>query len=151
MAGIIKNEQTFGQRLKELRGLRSQQEMKNIMGVSVASLRNYEAGIRFPDANKLAPLAMELNADLNWLVTGEALQSGGVDYDEKIFKRVSRRVFQELIETKLISDMTAEELADTIILINKTVMSKLGPKPVLTEGDLAGLPGVIRFVTHRGK
>lgn len=76
MAKPFKPAPGIGERLAKLRGELSREEFAVILGISFASIGNYERGNRKLDAELLELIAEKTGADLNWLITGSTRDSG---------------------------------------------------------------------------
>lgn len=61
----------IGRRLGELRGSASREEFAEAVGVSPATIGNYERGNRKPDAEFFAKVREATGASLDWLITGQ--------------------------------------------------------------------------------
>lgn len=59
-----------GARLRIIRGVRSQEEFAELLGVGRATLQRYEADQRTPDGDLMARLWMLFRADPLWVLTG---------------------------------------------------------------------------------
>ncbi len=62
----------IGERLKQLRGNATRDEMAARLGISRNTLARYEQGERLPDAAVLARVCAATGADAGWLLNGEA-------------------------------------------------------------------------------
>jgi transcriptional regulator with XRE-family HTH domain len=142
--------QTLGGRLLQVRGARTQAEFAKELGISVPTYANYESGRRLPQGDLLRLLNEQYNVDLNWLVTGEArTEPGYQEFNERIFKRITATVVRLLREKGLLDEMSPDEFASALVLINHTVMSTLGPDPQLKDVDLEDLEGVVTFIAKK--
>lgn len=61
----------IGQRLKEVRGRKSQAEFAEQLGVTHKSISNYEIGKRVPDVEFICKLMKDFGVDSTWLITGQ--------------------------------------------------------------------------------
>lgn len=59
------------ERLKEIRGERSQLEFAHDLGVYQQNINRYERGIAVPHADFLIRLALHEKVNLNWLLLGK--------------------------------------------------------------------------------
>lgn len=147
---MVKKDQellTLGARLASIRGRASKTDFAESLGITTVTLSKYEDDRGNPAADFLGRLALEYDVDLNWLISGREKCEGYVDFDDKIFRRIAARVFEELRNLKLYSEIKPSELSILLSVVNHTVMSKLGPQPELEESDLEGLGEVVRFMT----
>ncbi len=62
--------ETLGQRIREIRGNRSQQSFARLLGIFIATLKRYENGERTPDAELVRRLCQEADLDPVWLLWG---------------------------------------------------------------------------------
>jgi len=69
-----------GERVRGVRGSRSQQEFADHLGVSVSSVRRYESGERLPDAEFFLAVLLREGVGADWLLTGQGLRKRA-DYD----------------------------------------------------------------------
>lgn len=69
----------IGRRLGELRGSASREEFAELVGVSAATIGNYERGNRKPDADFFAKVHEATGASLDWLITGRQPVTIGKD------------------------------------------------------------------------
>jgi transcriptional regulator with XRE-family HTH domain len=63
--------ETFKERIKYLRGEKTQSEFAAIIGATKQKISNYEAGIIKPSFEILEQIAEKLNVNINWLLTGK--------------------------------------------------------------------------------
>ena len=63
------NLRAIGQRIKELRAQRTQEEFARLMGVSQAQLSKYELGQSAPPLGFLTGLAKEAGKSVDWILT----------------------------------------------------------------------------------
>lgn len=68
-AGV--NLRAIGQRIKELRGSRTQEDFARLMGVSQAQLSKYELGQSAPPLGFLTGLAKDTGRSVDWILTGK--------------------------------------------------------------------------------
>jgi transcriptional regulator with XRE-family HTH domain len=58
-------------RIKFLRGKRTQKEFGDIIGISKATVSKYESGITIPSSDILKKIASERNKPIEWLLRGD--------------------------------------------------------------------------------
>lgn len=83
----------IGARLKSLRGNATQQEFASMLGVGRVSIARYETGARVPDAEFLLALALRLDVDPIWLLSGHGAEPEQQDVltdDERDLLRLFR-------------------------------------------------------------
>jgi phage repressor protein C with HTH and peptisase S24 domain len=74
---------TIGERLKQVRGAMSQDEMAKALGVHKNTVANYEKGDRVPDAEYLMKVVEKIEGvDAGWLLTGKEPARKGVRVEE---------------------------------------------------------------------
>lgn len=64
---------TFEKRFRSLRGVLTQEEFAKRIGITKQKVSNYEKGIVKPNYEAFVLIAVNLNINLNWLVTGKGL------------------------------------------------------------------------------
>jgi transcriptional regulator with XRE-family HTH domain len=69
VAGV--NLDAIGQRIKDLRGSRTQEDFARLMGVSQAQLSKYELGQSAPPLGFLTGLAKDAGKSVDWILTGK--------------------------------------------------------------------------------
>ena len=62
---------SLGERLKALRGKRSQDEFSQLIEININTLRGYEQGSRSPNADTIVGICEKTNTSPNWLLFGE--------------------------------------------------------------------------------
>lgn len=72
LTGNVASMSLLKDRLKSLRGKRSQAEFAAEIGVSLATYSRYERGENTPDAEALMKIHEATNADISWLLMGNA-------------------------------------------------------------------------------
>jgi phage repressor protein C with HTH and peptisase S24 domain len=74
---------SLSERLKSIRGTRSQVEFASLMGVSAQAISQWENGKTEPSRENLEKLCEQENLNLDWLITGKISQA-----DENIAERL---------------------------------------------------------------
>ena len=80
IGGAVRGDtEKIGERLKQAREQLnlSQGPFASSIGVSINTISNWERGVAHPPADKLALIREKYGIDLNWLLTGEGLMTGG--------------------------------------------------------------------------
>ncbi len=72
---------SIGDRLRAIRGKRSQDEFANLLGISRKSLVRYEANERKPDVELITKLNLLYKVQPLWLLTGQLEAVGGEQLD----------------------------------------------------------------------
>jgi transcriptional regulator with XRE-family HTH domain len=67
----------LAERLRALRGSRTQAQVSEAWGIPVASIRRYEAGDHVPDAERVALICEREKVSADWLLMGHATQTIG--------------------------------------------------------------------------
>ena len=75
---------SIGERIKKIRGDLSRKEFMKRIGVSQASLTNYETKNMTPKGEVLQKICKEFGADLQWLLTGEESPEFRLSLDREI-------------------------------------------------------------------
>lgn len=66
----------IGERLKTIRGARSQQEFARLLRISKPALQNYEAGLRMPPGDALMKAAELSGTTVDWILCGRESGAG---------------------------------------------------------------------------
>jgi len=84
---VIKNENSFGDRLRTLRGDLSLMEFSKKIGVTQSSYHNWERGLKEPSYSVIKPICKICNCSPLWLLGIEektAAITKGIDLNHKI-------------------------------------------------------------------
>jgi len=93
----------IGDRLKKLRGNRSQEEVAKKIGISRARLSHYETGRSEPDSEILKKLAEFYNVTTDFLISGNSEIKIKADLSSKDEKDIAKRLEQ------IKKDLTSED------------------------------------------
>jgi transcriptional regulator with XRE-family HTH domain len=75
---------SIGQRIKQVRGDLSKTEFSKRIGISQASLSNYETKNKTPKGDVIQRICKEFGVDLQWLLTGQESPDFTLSMDRKI-------------------------------------------------------------------
>lgn len=91
----------------------TQQAFAKAVGVSLPTVNRVEKGHRFPDSELLIAIKQKFDADLNWLLTGEAItKTSTVNSGEKLETLIP--LFRRL--TQRLGDGPPEDITDFLAL-----------------------------------
>lgn len=100
-----------GERLKQIRGSKTQAEFAKFLGIGRTTLIRYEAGERRPDVELLVKLNMLYGIQPLWLLTGKFEATSGVQLSAR--ERALLDVFRHATEAgKAALEATAAALAE---------------------------------------
>lgn len=74
LIGVPMDIEKFVERLKELRGERTQADFAQLTGISLRALANYEQGERLPKVDVVAAICARMGASADWLLFGDDLR-----------------------------------------------------------------------------
>lgn len=120
----------FGQRLRAVRGGRTQAVFAATLGIDPKTLGLYERGERWPDLGLLIRIRLLTGADLNGLATGEIPATGPID------KEVLAGIIQAVEEETPGIDPQAKAKLISRLYSNRIKVHSLGTEanPAKTQG-----------------
>ena len=74
LIGVPMDIEKFVERLKELRGKRTQADFAELTGISLRALANYEQGERLPKIDVVADICARMGVSADWLLFGDDLR-----------------------------------------------------------------------------
>lgn len=111
------NTQSIGQRLKLLRGERTQKEFALEFGISTPSVQKYELGEAIPGGPALAKLARK-SVNIHWVLTGEGEALLPLLSGDRQSQEIAKEVYLRMI-TSLLPSLDSKSLRDLLDHVKK--------------------------------
>ena len=99
--------QIVGDRIRRLRGEKSQPSFAAESEISLRSLQNYESGARIPPGPVLARMAEQCGVSVDWILTGQEAGADRVAQPETVY---SKSGVKEIV--MMLEDMDKKEVED---------------------------------------
>ena len=133
---------TIGDRIRQQRKYKglTQEQLAKAIGISVMSVRRYEASERTPTEKVLTAISTALDTDTDWLRYGDIDEfQGGLE----TIRNAANSVLEKPMKT--ISDIAISALSDTVQPIISSLLDSLNG---LTVEELESLVKYAQFLQH---
>lgn len=133
---------TIGDRIRQQRKYKglTQEQLAKAIGISVMSVRRYEASERTPTEKVLTAISTALDTDTDWLRYGDIDEfQGGLE----AIRNAANSVLEKPMKT--ISDIAISALSDTVQPIISSLLDSLNG---LTVEELESLVKYAQFLQH---